>query len=78
MNPQFITSSEGKPIAVQISYRRWLRIQKDLRALHQIRKISDDLHEAIEEVQKHNNGEIALPTLSDCIDALHNPDLRHD
>lgn len=78
MSTQVITSSEGKPVAVQISYRRWLRIQKDLQALRQFRSISGDLQEAVEEMQKHNNGEIVLPTLSDFIDSLHDPNLRYD
>lgn len=62
---RIIASPEGKPIAVEISYRRWLKIQKDLHYLEELRRVKADLQDAFVEVEAHKQGKILLPTLSE-------------
>lgn len=62
---RIISNSEGKPVAVEISYRQWLKIQKDLQYLQELRTVKADLTEAFADVEAHKQGKISLPTLSE-------------
>ncbi len=63
--PRIISNSEGKPVAVEILYREWLKIQKDLQYLQELRTVKADLIEAFADVEAHKQGKITLPTLSE-------------
>jgi hypothetical protein len=63
--PRIISNSEGKPIAVEISYCQWSKIQKDLQYLQELRTVKADLIEAFADVEAHKQGKISLPTLSE-------------
>jgi hypothetical protein len=65
---RIISNPEGKPIAVEIPYRQWLKIQKDLRYVQELRAVKADITEALAEVQAHKQGKILLPTLSEFLE----------
>jgi hypothetical protein len=65
--PHIITDAAGKPVTVELSYRQWLRVQKDLRALQELRTFRSALSQAFAEVEAHKRGELVLPKLSDIL-----------
>lgn len=62
---RIISGANGKPLAVEISYRSWLKIQKDLQYLQELRAVKADLQDAFADVEAHQQGKTSLPTLSE-------------
>jgi hypothetical protein len=62
---RIIADASGKPLAVEITYRQWLKIQKDLQHLRELRAVKADLQEAFTDVKAHRQGKAPLPTLSE-------------
>ena len=66
----YISDSNGKPLAVQLSLDEWEKILNKLKKFEKIFKIKSDLEEAFRQVEKIKKGKIKKQTLSEFLDEL--------
>ena len=66
----YISDSNGKPLAVQLSFQDWEKILNKIKKLEQIFKIKSDLTEAFREVEKIRKGKLKKQTLSEFLNEI--------
>ena len=66
----YISDSNGKPHAVQLSLDDWEKILNKLKKFERIFKVKSDLEEAFLEVEKIKKGKIKKQTLSEFLNEI--------
>lgn len=67
---QYLSDSDGKPQAVQLSLTDWEKVLAKLKKYEQTLKLKSDLTEAFEEVALLKNSKVKKQTLTDFLNEL--------
>lgn len=67
---QYLSDSDGKPQAVQLSLTDWEKVLAKLKKYEQTLKLKSDLTEAFEEVALLKNSKVKKQSLTDFLNEL--------
>ncbi|BAU54197.1 hypothetical protein [Mucilaginibacter gotjawali] len=67
---QYLSDSDGKPQAVQLSLTDWEKVLAKLKKYEQTLKLKSDLTEAFEEIASLKNSKVKKQTLTDFLNEL--------
>jgi hypothetical protein len=66
MHVQYVTNEKGKAIAVQITMKEWLELQKGIKKL----ELFDELKQAFTEMEQHGKGKLKTLTTKQLLSQL--------
>ncbi|MEO8664530.1 MAG: hypothetical protein ABI462_03455 [Ignavibacteria bacterium] len=69
INLTYLTDSNGKQKAIQMSIKEWNRFHKEFQKLLEFKKIKMDIHEAANEIKQIESGEKSYKILKQFLDA---------